>query len=615
MKIIKNDQLKTFAITFILAIAIPALGYLSAYGILSNVTGKFESALRQGTAEIPDDFSFEEMCRTETFSSGSTGKEVCDYLSRYIILEDISIYVGLLAIALITLVMIAGFLSNRSRTILVKLFKPGLKFTQLVTAMLVLGYGVILVATLYFLEAYWIKRVHYILIGGAALVTMFASIRVFGTLFSNFNSTETSVLGVSLKQEGYKKIWDMITDVARDAGTEPPDNLIVGMSPNFFVTEAKVQTLDGTFAGRTLYLSIPFCRTLTRTELKSIIAHELGHFVGKDTRFSKHFYPIYRGAHESINVIHEHTTGEGGLHTLALMPAMYMMSFFMKTFENIEKKIGRERELAADALAAKLYGNDSTTSALIKAHAYSNIWGYVEQKMLTALKEGKQIVNSSKFFEEIIIEIPKEYFSKNLGESKTEHPTDSHPPLESRIKALGKTLTDDTIEKSTQSPIDRASELIENVEEIEQALTEVEHRIIADRTGITLPKREEISIELTVLRSMISMILSDGTITEEELQTVKGTYNTLFEKTLSDEILSKEIENTKAWSEGLLDYMERAELRLTPSGKSIVVKALLITAYSDGVLHEKERELINQVARKLKISKEEFDLIVETLLK
>lgn len=600
--------------SLIFTLFIPACSYWVAAGIQSNFDGQFIKEAQKAEMNLPSDFSITQTCSNSSMVASEPALgPICSELEQFNTLEYWSVIVGLVGLGFILFVLLAGFLSKNNRTLLVTLFKPGLKLSQLTIAFLVLGHGLLMVASIYYFESFWLKRVHFILIGGAGLVAIIAAFNILATLFKNFSSAESRVLGISLGRKQAPKLWNAIDEVSSLAKTSPPDNLIVGMTPNFFVTEAKVRCISGSFSGRTLYLSVPFCRLLNIEELKAIIAHELGHFVGLDTKFSRHFYPIYRGAQNSLNVLSQHGEGEGGLHVFALLPATYLMNFFMDTFEKIESKIGREREIEADKLAGRICGNNNIASSLVKIHAYSNVWSYVESKMLESMNNGQQIVNASSFFEKIATNLDSNFVAKGLGDSHTEHPTDTHPSLNTRLSALGHNLDSDMIKGATQSVSEPAILLFEGSDEIELSLTEIEHDKLSHMHGVAKPKLDEISFDVIFLRSMITMVSADGNISDDELNSLKNIYKTVMAKDLAEDQLKEEILKTENWKEGILSYLERAQPHLKDEGKELIMKALLLLSYADGEMQETEKNVINNIAHRLKIDKDRFAKIYKEL--
>jgi Zn-dependent protease with chaperone function len=271
------------------------------------------------------------------------------------------------------------------------------------------------------------------------------------------------------------------------------------MEPNFFVTEAKVICLDGEMKGKSLYLSLPFCRALTKEELTAIIGHEMGHFVGEDTIWSKKFYPIYRGSIETVNTLYSssNSNNNNGLIQLAFLPALYFMNFFISSFEKAEKEIGRERELNADKIGVRLTSPEIMATGLLKAHIYPHAWQFTQQKMKEALIEGKQLINLSTFFRSVCELIPSDFMHDNIGKSSTPHPTDSHPPLATRLNNIGVQLSAIYSHGIKLPTSDIAIDLIDNPSKIEEELSEIEHYRLV-QAGIVTPKTDSATVDTSV---------------------------------------------------------------------------------------------------------------------
>ena len=93
---------------------------------------------------------------------------------------------------------------------------------------------------------------------------------------------------------------------------------------------------------------------MTTDEFVAVIGHELGHFRGDDTKFSERFYPIYRGTAASI--VSLHVAGGRGWGQVSLLPAIAVFGFFLEAFSSAERRLSRERELAADQAGASVAG-------------------------------------------------------------------------------------------------------------------------------------------------------------------------------------------------------------------------------------------------------------------
>ncbi len=92
----------------------------------------------------------------------------------------------------------------------------------------------------------------------------------------------------------------MARNVAQTLGAPHPDNIFLGLEPNYFVTESPVRAQGVLADGYSLYLSVPATRLMTEPELRAIIGHEFGHFRGADTAFTKQFFPLYNSAAKAL---------------------------------------------------------------------------------------------------------------------------------------------------------------------------------------------------------------------------------------------------------------------------------------------------------------------------
>ena len=258
-----------------------------------------------------------------------------------------------------------------------------------------------------------------------------------------------------------------------------------------------------------MYLSLPLCRILTTSELSAVIVHELAHFKGEDTAFSLNFYPIYRGTVAAIDGVaqtagkitalgsHIPIRGVGMLAVvgaLTLCPSIFMLRFFLECFASAESAISRERELTADSLAAASMGPISIASALFKIHAFAGLWPCLSSILRDALLAGYVEINgetqsAQRLFANLCdtfafmakTRIEEGTSLDGLDATTIPHPTDSHPPLNVRLAALGKSLSDLRADALNVTPDVRSSTVIDNYQAIECDLSQVERAILGPR--------------------------------------------------------------------------------------------------------------------------------------
>jgi Zn-dependent protease with chaperone function len=238
-----------------------------------------------------------------------------------------------------------------------------------------------------------------------------------------------------------------------------------------------------------MYISLPLCRILTFDELKGVLAHELGHFKGLDTRFSRRFYPIYRGASEALTNIASAFSEKGGAGQIVLWPACVTLSYFLGCFSESEAEISRDRELAADCEAANVAGGDKIASALAKIHAFSNVWPAIKDHMKDQVREGKVLINGSTFFAAVVSQMDRTDALASISEDGPIHPTDTHPPLRLRLANVNFSLEQVTGSEFNKRPERPAIGLLENAEILETELTEIEQSVMIER-GEAIPNEQ-----------------------------------------------------------------------------------------------------------------------------
>lgn len=475
------ENFKKWIFVIILVALIPALGILVGSLVSNGYEKQYEETIIQlfkdkkgidvrENPKVFNELKLDVLCNKNNLDLAFNA--VCNEFIQINNLKYFSSITLAFTILLFCIIFTLGFLSRNNRNILFYLFKPGLLISQISAAILVIANAGILIFSIYFAESFYLGRVHIGLIGSLGLVAGITAIYVLFKSFIPIKDTEARVFGKILDKTKYPTIWQTVESIAQKMGAEVPNMIIAGMEPTFFVTEANILCLDGKVQGRSLFISLPFCRVLSKTEFLAILGHEMGHFIGNDTRWSRKFYPIYRRANDTILSLNT-SNNEQGLAQLSLLPSFIFMSIFVGVFEKSEKAISRKRELNADLVGTKITSKEEMSSALLKAHLYQYVWIYTQQQMKKVLSEGKQIINISIFFAQICQGIPQDFMKSEIGNTHTTHPTDSHPPLVIRLNAMGLDI-DSIYHRGLSIDNDPAITLIEDAETLEKELSDLE---------------------------------------------------------------------------------------------------------------------------------------------
>lgn len=229
------------------------------------------------------------------------------------------------------------------------------------------------------------------------------------------------------------ELWEAVRAAAARLHTAPPDHIVAGMQLNFYVTELAVIYGGGRTGGRTLFVSYPLLKQLSEPEVLAIIGHELGHFIGDDTRMTREFYPLKLKVHATLMAL-----AQSGW---VAWTSFHFLGFFFWCFEETQQKASRSRELLADQKGAELTSPRTAAQALVKfqvlAEAFSRgLKEAVARHSANPLDLPLQAIIREKLF-------PETAFWSGLFKQHLPHPLDSHPPLGVRLEALGQSIGED----------------------------------------------------------------------------------------------------------------------------------------------------------------------------
>ncbi|HRE06308.1 MAG TPA: M48 family metallopeptidase [Opitutaceae bacterium] len=444
--------------------AMPVLSFLLSEACLH----KLNSSLREQLRNDYPSASEEQIARAsamvlDKIGTSSSGSSAGHYLNiRYV--RNGSLATGLIGIGLGAGIYWAGRITRNRRDLLLRIFRPGLYLTLTLIAVLTLAQAVAAAFALYYFESIFLGRVHFIFMIGVVIGGGLAFYAIVTAMFSVLKKAEFRIEGDRVAKEQQPALWAEVTAICQELGIPPPDSVVVGLEPSFFVTESEVTIREAQHAGRTLYVSLSFCRLLTRSELRAIIGHEMAHFVGEDTLFSKRFFPVYRATYAALGRL----SGDAGHFSIAVarLPALSFLGFFLEAFATSEKNLSRRRETEADAVGAKIAGVQALATALVKVHAYGAAWSEILHGVHYRNEEYREVTN---LVEPLVAKargITLDELAK-LGDREVPHPIDSHPTLTARLAALGTDLA--TVCPAVElPPADQAAtELISGASELE----------------------------------------------------------------------------------------------------------------------------------------------------
>ena len=215
--------------------------------------------------------------------------------------------------------------------------------------------------------------------------------------------------------------------ICEKVGTNPPDNLIAGVDDHFFVTEHPLTVSGQKFHGKTLFVSLPLLKQLSCTEADAVLVHEMAHFSGDDTSYSRRISPLL--SRYDIYL-------QGLSNGLILAPIAQFMKCFRVLFELSMSKVRREREFRADRIAAEMTSPRDVATSLLRLSAYSKFRRTVEQELFREQEVLQSADVSGRLEREFTAYAGQFVNDGELHELRTTHPFDSHPPVMERLAAV-----------------------------------------------------------------------------------------------------------------------------------------------------------------------------------
>lgn len=114
-------------------------------------------------------------------------------------------------------------------------------------------------------------------------------------------------------------------------------------------------------------------------------------------------------------------------------------------------------------------------------------------------------------------------------------------------------------------------------------------------------------------RVMVLMMLADGRIDDEEVETIRVVYGKLTSTDITKDDVLREVEATKADGLGLRPYLASAIGTLNDAGKETVVRAAYFVAAADGNVSAEETNLLAELAGALEMSPTHFKTVIDQL--
>ena len=330
-----------------------------------------------------------------------------------------------LGAALLAAALVLGALAFANRGLRYASFVAGWRLMTVSSAIEVVLQSAMLVWLSFWLTAFFWHSYYVKLIAIAGIAAAAAVFYAVYTLFKKLPSVN-AIDGELIAEADAPRLWARIRQLAGRVKTAPPDQIVAGIDTNFFVTEAPIEVAGRTLNGRTLFVSLPLLRVLDQSEADAVLAHELAHLGGGDTRSSAALGPKLRQFDQ-----YTWKMRSGGLTIVA----HYLLRLYRMIFEFALARDSREREYKADRVSAGLTAPSAIVQSLIKISAYASYRNDVEQKLFAQNRQHDGALGIARFVADGLPPYASsEAFIETMKTADVPHPYDSHPPLLERMR-------------------------------------------------------------------------------------------------------------------------------------------------------------------------------------
>lgn len=292
--------------------------------------------------------------------------------------------------------------------------------------------------------------------GKLGVITAIVAVAIGRAVFAVERGSDPDEYGIPATRAEQPELWALIDEVSAELEVAPPDDLWLVDDVNAFVRQDS--RLLGLIGGRRhMHVGVSLMQVLTVDELRGVIAHELGHYAGGDTRLSA---LVYRAGS---------TVGRTVLNLGPTTLLGRLFGLYARLFQRVSLSVRRRQELRADEGSVRVVGQATHESALRSAQAGAPAYGFFLNSYVDPLwRAGTAPADLFAGFRALLDDpVRQEQMAEiRADEGAPADPYDSHPSLAQRVAHV-RSLPD------RQPPGDRrpARLLLRDPDRVEQRLT------------------------------------------------------------------------------------------------------------------------------------------------
>ena len=201
-----------------------------------------------------------------------------------------------------------------------------------------------------------------------AFLTVAVAVAIVVALWRVATARPEPEQGLALTPQQAPQLWHLVRELSAVAQTRMPDEILLIPIVNAAVSEdTKLLGLVG--GRRRLYLGVPLLQALSVAQLRSVLAHELGHYSGRHTRLGA---IAYRGRAAILATIGQLSGNIVG----------WLLKQYAKLYLLVAAAVNRRQELEADELSVQVAGRAVAQHTLRELPVIEAAWGFYEHRYI-----------------------------------------------------------------------------------------------------------------------------------------------------------------------------------------------------------------------------------------
>ncbi|MFI9815242.1 M48 family metalloprotease [Saccharothrix variisporea] len=232
--------------------------------------------------------------------------------------------------------------------------------------------------------------------------------------------------GVPLTRAEQPELWRVVDELAVIAGTRAPDDIRLVPEVNAAVWE-KAGLLGLRPGPRYLMIGLPLLAGLTVGELRSVLAHELGHYGGGHTKLSALTYRAKNALAHTVDNLGD---------TMLQRP----LAAYARLYARVAASVNRRQELDADAASVAAAGRATAQSALRKILSLDAAWDAYHEDYVSLAPAAERTPQVLAGFRSFLGDPRRSAelvrVADKLLDEQPASVFDSHPPIRERIAVM-----------------------------------------------------------------------------------------------------------------------------------------------------------------------------------